>query len=167
MTEIPGIEKFYGAAILLLRWWVLRWSREKLEAESGVSAASIFNYERGKTVPGRKWRRKIAEAMGVSLAELDGLAAAVRRRLLGLGDHGFASRERLTAEVAADLAADFHRAALPLIGRIVAEQAAPLPPTVPEEEVRTLTPVLRRPGADAVIQSLMRNLPSFWSWALV
>ena len=166
MATMPGIEKFYGAAILLLRWWVLDWTRDELEAESGVSAASIFNYERGKTVPGVKRRKKIAEALGVSLAELDGLAADVRRRLLGLGGRGFAVSDLLAAEVTADLAADFHRAALPLVAQIVTEQASP-PPAVAEEEVLALAPALRRLDAQGVIQYLVEKLPSFWSWAFV
>jgi len=165
MTDMPGIEKFYGAAILLLRWWVCGWSREELAAASGVSASSIYNYEKGKHVPGPERRKRIAEALGVSLAELDGLAAAVRRRLLGLADRGFAVKERLAAEVAADLAADFHRAALPLVERLVAAQAPP--PAVPEEEVRALAPVLRRLGARGAIRDLLDKLPSFWSWAFV
>ncbi len=167
MAEMPGIEKFYGAAILLLRWWVLDWTRDELEAESGVSAASIFNYERGKTVPGPKRRKKIAEALGVSLAELDGLAAVVRRRLLGVSDRGFALSDLLTAEVAADLAADFHRTTLPVVERLVAGQVSPPPPAVTEEEVLALAPVLRRPDAQGVIQYLVERLPSFWSWAFV
>jgi transcriptional regulator with XRE-family HTH domain/tetratricopeptide (TPR) repeat protein len=166
MTDLQVIEKFYGAAILLLRWWVLGWSREELAEESGVSAASIYNYEKGKTVPGPERRKKIAEALGVSLAELDGLAAAVRRRLLGLGDRGFAANGRLAAEVAADLAADFHRAILPPVERLVATEAAPPPQAATEEEIRALAPVVANLGAPD-LQSLVEKLPSLWRWAFV
>jgi len=68
MTDTPGIEKFYGAAILLLRWWVLGWTREELAEESGVSAASIYNYEKGKTAPGLERRKKIAGISRVTIA---------------------------------------------------------------------------------------------------
>jgi len=166
MTDRPETEKFYGAAILLLRWWVLGWTREELAEESGLSAASIYNYEKGKTVPGPERRKKIAEALGVSLAELDGLAAAVRRRLLGLGDRGFAASGRLAAEVAAALAADFHRAIFPLVERLVAAEAAPPPQAATEEEIGALAPVVADLGAPE-LQSLVEKLPSLWRWAFV
>jgi transcriptional regulator with XRE-family HTH domain/tetratricopeptide (TPR) repeat protein len=166
MTDLPGIEKFYGAAVLLLRWWVLGWTREELAEESGVSAASIYNYERNKTVPGPQRRKKIAEALGVSLPELDGLAAAVRRRLLGLGDRAATASGHLAAEVAADLAAAFHRATLPLVAQLVAAEAPPSPQTVTEEDIRALAPIVADLSAPD-LRFLVEKLPSLWRWAFV
>jgi len=160
MPEPAGIEAFYGDAIHLLRWR-RDWTVETLATESGVSKGSLLSYEHGRAVPPPK-RRKIARALGVSLGELDGLAADLWRRLAGLA----AGSERLAAAVAAELAADFHRATLPLVARLVAGQASP-PPAVTEEEVRALAPVLRRRGAQGILQDLVGKLPSLWSWAFV
>ena len=77
MTDASGIGKFYGAAIHLLRWWVRRWKREDVATGAGISVATLDNYERGKTAPGPKRRQRIAAALDVSPAVLDGLAGAV------------------------------------------------------------------------------------------
>jgi len=76
MAGTTGCEEFYGAAILVLRWCVRRWTQQHLAKESGVSSTSISNYERGETMPGTDERRKVAAALGVPLAGLDRLAAA-------------------------------------------------------------------------------------------
>ncbi len=57
-------------------------------------------------MPPPKRRQEIAHALDVSLAELDGLAAALRRDLAGLAGSGSVD-ERLAVEIAADLAAAF------------------------------------------------------------
>jgi len=163
MIDTYGIETFYGAAIFLLRRWVRRMSREELAREVGVSPASISNYERGKTVPPQR-RQEIARALGVSLAELDALAAALRRDLTGLAGSGSTAAERLAVEIAADLAAAFHRASLPLVARLVAAKAAP--PPAGEEEIRALAPVVAALGARA-LEVLVEKLPSLWRWAFV
>jgi transcriptional regulator with XRE-family HTH domain len=165
MTEPAGIEAFYGEAIRELRRR-RKWSTRTLATESGMSRGSIRNYEQGTIVPRPEVRRKIARALNVSPTHLARLAAALQRNLADLDDQGSAGRERRVAEIAADLADDFHRATLPLVERLVAEQASPPPPAVPEEEVRALAPVLRRLGARG-LQGLLDKLPSFWSWALV
>ena len=166
MTDTPGMEKFYGAAILVLRFRVHGWSRETLAAKSGVSVASIYNYEKGKNVPRPEQRKKIAGALDVSLAELGRLAAGLRRHLLGLDGHASKGSEGLGADVAADLAADFLRDTLPLVARLVAAQAPAQPPAT-EEEIRALAPVVRRLGARGIIRDLVHKLPSLWSWAFM
>jgi transcriptional regulator with XRE-family HTH domain len=163
MTDTQGIETFYGAAILLLRR-VLRLSREELAKEVGVSPASISNYEKGKTVPPLERRKEIARALGVTLAELDGLAAALRRDLAGLSGQGSTAAGRLAIEIAADLAVSFHRASLPLVARLLAAKAAPLP--AGEEEVRALAPVVAALGAKD-LEPLAEKRPSLWRWSFV
>jgi transcriptional regulator with XRE-family HTH domain len=163
MTDAPAIETFYGAAIFLLRRWVRGMSREELAREVGVSTASISNYERGKTVPPPERRQEIARALGISLAELDGLAAALRRDLAGLAGSGTADG-RLAIEIAADLAAAFHRASLPLVARLVAAKAAP--PPAGEEKIRALAPVVAALDVRD-LEALVEKLPSLWRWAFV
>jgi transcriptional regulator with XRE-family HTH domain len=159
MTEPAGIEAFYGDAIHQLRWR-RKWSVRRLAEESGVSKGSILNYERGRIVPRLKVRRQLARALGVSPARLFRLAAAL---------HGEASTASgsLVAEVAADLAGDFHMATLPLVTQLVAGHASPPPPAVTEEEIRALAPDLRSLGAHD-LQELEDKLPSrLRSWAFV
>jgi transcriptional regulator with XRE-family HTH domain/tetratricopeptide (TPR) repeat protein len=164
MTDTQGIETFYGAAVYLLRRWVRRLSREELAKQVGVSPASISNYEKGKTVPPPERRQEIARALGVSLSELDGLAAALRRDLAGLSGQGATGAGRLAAEIAADLAAEFHRASLPLVARLMAAKAAPLP--AGEEEIRALAPVVAALGIRD-LGTLVEKRPSLWTWAFV
>jgi transcriptional regulator with XRE-family HTH domain len=163
MTDPHGIETFYGAAIFLLRRWVRGLSREDLARAVGVSTATISNYERGKTVPGPERREEIARALGVSRAELDGLAAALRRDLLGLAGRGSIADGRLASEIAADLAAEFHRASLPLVARLLAAKAAP---PAGEEQIRALAPIVADLGTRD-LESLVEKLPSLWRWAFV
>jgi tetratricopeptide (TPR) repeat protein/DNA-binding XRE family transcriptional regulator len=161
MTDTPGIEKFYGAAILLLRWCVRRWGREKLAAKSGVSAASIFNYEKGKTVPGPERHKKIADALQVSLADLDHLATAVRTGLSGLHAQG---AERRVNELTAPLVGEFRRGARPLVAQLLSSQALAPPPSS-DEAVRALLPVLG--GIDVAGLELLVQAPSLRRLAFV
>ncbi|HEY2739404.1 MAG TPA: helix-turn-helix transcriptional regulator, partial [Thermoanaerobaculia bacterium] len=138
-------------------------SRKALAKEVGVSAASISNYERGTTVPPPERRQEIARALGVSLAELDGLAAALRRDLAGLAGSGMKAG-RLAIEIAADLAAAFHRASLPLVALLVAAKAAP--PPAGEEKIRALAPVVAALDVRD-LEALVEKLPSLWRWAVV
>ncbi|HEY2740238.1 MAG TPA: helix-turn-helix transcriptional regulator, partial [Thermoanaerobaculia bacterium] len=160
MTEPAGSEAFYGDAIHLLRWR-REWTVETLAVEAGVSKGTILNYEHGRTVPGLEVRREIACALDVALGDLDGLAADLWRRFSGLAAGG----DRLAAEVAADLAADFHRAALPLVKKLAAVQVSP-PQSAAEEEVRALAPVLRRLGVQE-LRARVDKLPSLWRWPFV
>jgi transcriptional regulator with XRE-family HTH domain/tetratricopeptide (TPR) repeat protein len=165
MMEKPGIEKFYGAAILVLRFRVLGWSRETLSAKSGVSVASIYNYEKGKYVPRPEQRRRLAEALDVSLGELDHLAAGLRRQLLGLEGHGSAGSERLFATVTGDFADEVLRDMVPLVARLVTAQA-PAPPPATEEEIRALAPALDRLGGHN-LKRYVDKLPSLRRWSFV
>ncbi|HEX3526992.1 MAG TPA: helix-turn-helix transcriptional regulator [Thermoanaerobaculia bacterium] len=160
MRERAGIEAFYGDAIYLLRWR-RGWSAETLAAKAGVSKSSILNYEKHRTVPAPDVRRKIARALDVAFGDLDGLAADLWRRFSGLRAGG----DRLAAEGAADLAAGFQRAALPLVKRFAAGQAAP-PRTATEDEVRALAPVVRRLGTQD-LRARVEKLPSLWRWPFV
>jgi len=165
MTERPGIDKLYGAAILVLRFRVLGWSRQTLAAKSGLSVASIYNYEKGKYVPRPEQRRKMAEALGVSLPELDRMASALRSLLLGLEGQGSLGSDRLVAAVAADFADAFLREMVPLVDRLVAVQA-PAPPPAGEEAIRALAPVLARLGGQE-LKDLVEKLPSLHCWPFV
>ena len=91
------------------------------------------------------------------------MAAALRRDLAGLAGSGTAGG-RLAIEIAADLAAAFHRASLPLVARLVAAKAAP--PLAGEEKIRALAPVVTALGA-LDLQALAEKLPSLWRWAFV
>ncbi|HEY2740126.1 MAG TPA: helix-turn-helix transcriptional regulator, partial [Thermoanaerobaculia bacterium] len=162
MTDTPGIEgEDYGSAILLLRWKVYRWRREDLSEKVGVSAATIYNYERGSTVPGPAERRQIARAFGISPARLSRLAAVVGRGLAELTAEG----EDLAGEAAAVLAGDFHSASFPLVEWLAAEQGSP-PPAATDEEVRDLAPLVARLGARG-LQALVEKGPSLRRWAFV
>jgi transcriptional regulator with XRE-family HTH domain len=163
MTETASeIERFYGAAIVVLRWWVKRWSVPRLARESGVSATSILSIERGKTVPRPETRKKLARALGFSLGGLDRLAAALQKEL---GRQPSSGIERIVAEIAAGLAADFHRAAVPWVERLVSAQTVE-PPAASDEDVYALAPVL--PSLDAQsLQALLDQAPSLYRWAFV
>ncbi len=163
MTNASGIGKFYGAAIHLLRWWVRRWKREDVAADAGISVATLDNYERGKTVPGPERRQRIAAVLEVSPADLDSLAGAVRTALSDLQAPG---AERLADKVTADLAADFHRAVLPLVARLVASPTSEPPAAGGEEEIRALAPLLDRLSPQD-LQDLVDKLPSLRRWAFV
>jgi transcriptional regulator with XRE-family HTH domain len=164
MTEPAGVEDFYGAAILQLRWQVHRWTQRKLAGKAGVSAASISNYERGHVVPSPGVRAKIAAAFKVSLAGLDRLAAAIQSGMIGLLPEGGDGIEATALEVAADLGDDFRRESHPLVlGYLSAEGAEP---QAGPEDVTALAPVLARidgPG----LRDLAAVEPGLKSWAFV
>jgi transcriptional regulator with XRE-family HTH domain len=156
------IERFYGAAIVVLRWWAKRWSVPRLARASGVSETSILSIERGKTVPRPETRKKLAQALDVSLGGLDRLAAALQKEL---GRQPSSGIERIVAEIAADLAADFHRAAVPWVERLVSAQTIE-PPAASDEDVQALAPVL--PSLDAQsLQALLDQAPSLYRWVFV
>ena len=157
MTEPAGIEAFYGEAIHQLRWR-RDWSVRTLAEEAGVSKSSILNYESGKIVPRPQVLRQLALALGVSPARLLRLAAALHRE-------ASAASGSLAQEIAADLAGDFHRATLPLVAQLVAEQASPRPAAT-EEEIRALAPDLPGLGTHD-LQELVSRLPSLRTWAFV
>ncbi|HEY2737663.1 MAG TPA: helix-turn-helix domain-containing protein [Thermoanaerobaculia bacterium] len=164
MTEPAGIEEFYGAAILQLRWRVYRWGQRKLAKKVGVSAASISNYERGKVVPSPAVRAKLAAAFKVSLAGLDRLAAAIQSGMIGLLPEGEDGVETMALEVAADLGDDFRRESLSLILRFLSSEGAE--PQAGPEDVNALAPVLFRidgPG----LRDLAAAEPGLKSWAFV
>jgi len=158
MTAPADIGESYGAAILLLRWWVHRWSQRKLAAKAGVSAASLSSYERRKTVPSLENRRKVAGALGVSLADLDRLAAAIQTATLGLLDPSTGGIELTALQVTAALSDDFHRGALPLVMQFLSSLRSE-PPANSEEEIQALAPVLRRISARG-LQALLETSPS-------
>jgi len=164
MTRTADIETFYGAAIHLLRWWGLRWSVRRLAKESGVSAGSILNFERGKTIPGAEMRTKLARPLGVTPAGLDRLAAAVQRGMIGR-EKGSTRNERLVNEVAARLTDSFHRAVVPLVEKLVSAQA-PGPIAVSDEEILALEPVVRSLDAQE-LRFLVSHAPSLCRWAFV
>src|SRR5262249_27157691 len=72
---------------------------------------------------------------------------------------------RLAAEAAADLAANFHRAALPLVRRLAAVHATSSR-TATEQEVRALAPVVRRLGTQD-LRARVAKLPALWPWPFV
>jgi len=165
MAQTADIEKFYGAAIHLLRWWGLRWSARKLAKESGVSAGSILNFERGKTIPSSEMRTKLARPLGVTPAGLDRLASAVQRGMTGRKKGSTTRKERLVTEVAANLADAFYRAVVPLVEKLVSAQD-PGPRAVSDEEVLALGPVVRSLETQK-LQFLVSHAPSLCRWAFV
>jgi transcriptional regulator with XRE-family HTH domain len=62
MTEMTGIEAFYGAAIHLLRWR-RDWTARQLAEKAGLSLATLLSYERSKTVPRPEVRHRIVRAL--------------------------------------------------------------------------------------------------------
>jgi transcriptional regulator with XRE-family HTH domain len=165
VTDTTEIEELYGAAILVLRCWVYGWERKELAAKAGVSPSTISNYEKGKTVPRPERRKKIAEALDVSLADLDHVADAVRKGLSGLHAQGSGAFERLVDELTAALVEDFRRGARPLVAHFLSSQAKELPASS-DEAVRALQPVLREIDV-AGLELLVDKAPSLRRLAFV
>jgi tetratricopeptide (TPR) repeat protein len=137
---------------------------QKLSAESGVAASSIRSYEREGVVPGLEVRKKLVRALSLDLVDLDALAAALQEALAALAGRP-ESVEHLAVEVAAGLALDFQRSAVPLLERLMAARATPQPASS-DEDVRALAPVVRKLDAQE-LQALVEQAPSLRRWAFV
>ncbi len=160
MTEPSDIEEFYGAAILLLRWWVRRWGQRKLAETSGVSATAISNYERRHSVPTPEVRAKLARALEVSLADLDRLAASIQAGMIAVLPHGRGETEAIALRVTAEIADDFRRVAFPLVQQFVNSTLGErqVQPASPETH-QALAPVLKKLDANR-IRLLTSSAPS-------
>jgi transcriptional regulator with XRE-family HTH domain len=163
-AEPDSVEAFYGAAIFVLRRQYRRWGQRKLAKKTGIAHSSISNYENGKTVPSVEVRKKIASALGVPLARLHRLAAAIQGGMAGISrkSQGY---EALAGEIAFDLAEDFRHGSLPLILKLLAatlgRDTASSPPAPP-----ALAPLVRCIGVEG-LQVLIEELPELRTPAFV
>jgi transcriptional regulator with XRE-family HTH domain len=163
-AEPHSIDAFYGAAIFQLRWRFRRWGQRKLAKKAGIAHSSISNYEQGRTVPDLEVRKKIACALGVPLARLHRLAAAIQGGMAGLSQDSL-GYEELAGEISFDLAEDYRRGAFPLIRKLLAatfggDTASPSP------DWPALAPLVRRIGVEG-LQVLLEELPELRSPAFV
>jgi tetratricopeptide (TPR) repeat protein len=159
-----SIERFYGAAIFVLRKRFRRWGQRKLAKKAAIAHSSISNYEQDQTVPDLEVRKKIAGALDVPLASLHRLAAAIQGGMAGLSQDS-PGYEALATEISFDLAEDYRRRAFPLILKLLAAtlggDTASSPP-----DPRALAPLLHRIGVEG-LQVLLEELPELRGPAFV